>query len=216
MSPTVVTVINLGLLTLTVIAYFFQAYYAKQQVTLARDAAAEAGREAATAITHAAAAQEHASHAEAQARAAEEQAEHSRRQAEAAQRQAATAEALLAEARRANDLTAKFHTEHHARNAVVWKAEIDAYRYKIRNVGFESAFRVQAQPNGADEDWQHRWSMADPDDYEAEEVRPQDYFPYRFSGRAPEQIYVSWEGAPNPVAVPLPRPNFGAPQPRDA
>lgn len=136
------------------------------------------------------------------------QANSARRQADAAEEQVKQAEEQVAaaweqvvEARRANEAAAA----ERARMAVRWTAKVEPAweSITVRNVGTDAAWGVQAQIGGTDEDWQRRWEGQGDDDYDVEEVRAGDYFPFNFDDELypPRQIYVYWRGAPHPMAV---------------
>lgn len=177
--------------------------------TLAAVAAAVVATGAmAVAIFQADAAREQVKAAKRQVTAAKEQAEAARDQADAAWQQVEVAKEQVAEARRANEEVAAERAERRAREAVRWEAEVtpDWESIKVRNTGAETAWHVQVQVHGADEDWTARWMNEDRggEPFDFEEIRAGDYFPYYLPDEdpyPPEQLYVYWRGAPHPTAV---------------
>lgn len=89
--------------------------------------------------------------------------------------------------------------------AVRWTATVEPgwESITVRNVGTETAWDVQAQVAGTDEDWEHLQEERGSEAYDFEEVRSGDYFPFSLEGHVypPRQIYVYWRGAPHPTAV---------------
>jgi hypothetical protein len=140
-----------------------------------------------------------------QADSARKQAEAARDQASAAWQQVEVAKQQVAEARAANEQAAAERAERRAREAVRWRAEVEPgwERIKVRNIGANTAWNVQVQVGGTDEDWQHRWAHEGVGQYDFEEVRAGDYFPFSLDEyvHPPEQIYIYWDGAPHPTAV---------------
>jgi hypothetical protein len=146
-----------------------------------------------------------ANSAKKQADAAKDQAEAARDQASAAWQQVEVAKEQVAEARHANEHAAAERAERRAREAVRWTAEVEPgwERIKVRNTGTYTARNVQVQVGGTDEDWQHRWEREGEREYDFEEVRAGEYFPFSLDDDVypPEQIYIYWDGAPHPTAV---------------
>jgi hypothetical protein len=154
-----------------------------------------------------------------QARAASNQADAAQRSATAAEEQVEAARAQAEESRRANDLAEQALQDsreevqrqreearrQHEAAAVRWR--VDGHTENgcyVRNIGHATAYGVVVKAVETEQDW-----LAEADgEVAGVEVPPNATVPFHFnlslaSPSPPTTLWVRWDGAPRPVAVPV-------------